>query len=768
MKNFKKFYNSKTKEVIIVISISLIIGLLFNGPHLFDLTAPLQGDSRAHIFKIDILHNALSKGNWPDWVPYWYHGFPFDQYYPPGFSFIGALLTFITQNAVISFKLLNFFTFMINGLIIYYFSRKFLKFKLIVSIFCLITYVFSVPTLIERAGGIAPNLLGWSVTVLFLTFYLNNLSEDKIYRLKDILFPALLFGIAILIHPFPIVFAVLAIFIFHIIWFINKKPSRGIIKSQLLYLIMIFSIGIVLSATYWIPVLSTYEYSSPGYTSTINSYTFMNNTSYLSFLLIFTLLALEIGLITRLKLKNNYKLDLIIAYFILASILGFGLTQYFPFGYFLQEPRFINVVAPFFGILLLAFPLNLALSELKREKFLTLLIVVIGGAYLVFFTFILPYIMTNGDVGWNTLRGGAQNYLTPEYKDILSSVQGGRLIIPLWKGCLWCEGDSPVTFGWRYNVETVNGPYNQGDPKFFKYTVHVEWEEKWFWYNFTRENLMQESGAKYILIRNDNSPYGNMEGLKLIKNNSYGKLWELNEDVYRAASVEPILLDVNNPKQVTEFFNILLPGSYKIVFANINEINENMVRSFKYVMIDNETKISKYKNMKIFLLQDVNDNESTIIPEAWGFTFKVPYITYINKIFFHGNKIEEAQGVNWAKFNFNGISSEAINWIRELEKETTPIIGELKYEQVNYNFSENKITLNNSPGFVLIKDSYFPYWNFKQGQISPTTQGFILIYSNDRNATLNYEKPIINLIANTITLVGLVSLVIILIIKYEK
>ena len=50
------------------IVISLVIALLIYGPHLFNLTVPIEEDVRAHIFKIDILHSALSTGRVLSWL----------------------------------------------------------------------------------------------------------------------------------------------------------------------------------------------------------------------------------------------------------------------------------------------------------------------------------------------------------------------------------------------------------------------------------------------------------------------------------------------------------------------------------------------------------------------------------------------------------------------------------------------------------------------------------------------------------------------------
>ena len=50
------------KEIAIVVLASLALGLVIYGANLFNLSVPIEGDVRAHIFKIDVLHQALSQG----------------------------------------------------------------------------------------------------------------------------------------------------------------------------------------------------------------------------------------------------------------------------------------------------------------------------------------------------------------------------------------------------------------------------------------------------------------------------------------------------------------------------------------------------------------------------------------------------------------------------------------------------------------------------------------------------------------------------------
>jgi len=54
-------------------------------------------------------------------------------------------------------------------------------------------------------------------------------------------------------------------------------------------------------------------------------------------------------------------------------------------------------------------------------------------------------------------------------------------------------------------------------------------------------------------------------------------------------SVSPILLDVQDAETVTEFFNIILPDGYKMVFTDINEVDNKLEQQFRYVMTDDES-----------------------------------------------------------------------------------------------------------------------------------------------------------------------------------
>ncbi len=748
------------------VSISLVIALLIYGWHLFDRSVPNGGDVPPHIFKIELLYNSLLAGSWPDWIPWWYQGFPIFQYYPPGFYILGATLTFITTSAVISFKLLLLFTLMSNGLAAYYFSRRFLRFSPIVSILCLVAYQSSFFLLVAYRPGAAPNLLSWSICILFLTSYLCNLTEGTVHTAKAILVPGLLFGITLLLHPFPAIFAVLAVVVFHILQFAHSRTPQVIAKSQLPYLVLVFGIGGLLSITYWLPALLTWEYASPIYVRT-NEVLGGNGMACLIFLIVSALAA---GLITRWKTGSNVKLDWILASLILSSALAFGLAYQLPLiGPLLHEFRFATIVAPFFGVLLIAFPLDYLLKSERIRRYRRQFIVV-GITCLAVIPVILPL-----SLGYKSLENELftyrQSYLQSSYGELLESVQHCRLVVPSERGHQGFEADSPVAFGWHYDVGSITGGYNQEKPYFFQYTVHLEWGERWLGYEFTRENLMQEGGARYLFIRSPNEPFQNMQGLKLILDNDYGQIWELEQEVGEAASVSPILLDVSHPQQVTEFFNILVPRGYRMVFVDAKEITEEvqekvdyvtetteeLKEEFNYVMVDEEARVSDYEGKTIFLLENVEGSEDMVSRDGDIITLSVPYLDYTNKFFYRG-RVGSLEQWAFDRSPDSHLTQEAIDTLESLGVKLEPILGELKYKSDSYEFRGDEIRAHYEPGFILIKDSYFPYWDIEDGLVLPTTQGFMLTYSDNSSVLLRYQKPTVNTVASIISLLCFIGI----------
>lgn len=750
------------KNIIIAICISLVFALIIFLPNLFSLAAPSSGDVRAHVFKIGFLYQHLSHGSIPVWNPYWYDGIPFDPAYPPLFYYLGAMLTFITTQAVISFKLIMLLTMASNGFAAYYFSRKCLKLNFIYSLVCLIAFETSTALLLNYGYGAIPDLLGWTICVFFLGFYLNNIIYNKIFQAKDILIPGLLFGLTLLTHPFPAIFGLLAVFLFHLVYWANGNYRTISFKNHLKFFILVFAIAALISSYYWIPFLINRNFVSPIYTTL--SGTWPGGTLFIGMLSIFSLL---IAMFAWRKTNKDLMLQVLLVCVILALALGFGAAQFMPFGLgsLLHGFRYATVMLPFFCVLLAIYSLQLLASKIEIKRFYVYSIVIL----LLLLTSVIPLSNSYNKTVFSDLFSYVQDYTQPAYIQILNAVKNGRLVVPITRGYL-CEGDSPVTFGWNYGVQTVNGPFNQGDPKFFDQTVYMEWEEAWFNYTFTRENLMQESDAQYLFIRSAQGSFKNMQTLNLVLRNSYGLLWSLKEPVFNAVNVTPILLDVSNPTQVNEYFNVLMPTGYKMIFVNTNDINNQLKQKIEYVMVDSESKAAKYPGKMIFVLNNsdqnnvlINNQNSNIIE------INTPYQTYSNEFFYQGDKADvSAQSSFYG--NNGGLNPNVINSLTQIGNKMSDYLQQLQYQPVNITSTENNIEVSGQPGFTLIKDSYYPYWHTTNGDLVPTLQGFMLVYSTNNQIQLICKMPTINIITGIITLLSLftgVAFLIILAIKQK-
>jgi hypothetical protein len=347
------------------------------------------------------------------------------------------------------------------------------------------------------------------------------------------------------------------------------------------------------------------------------------------------------------------------------------------------------------------------------------------------------------------------NYQQPQYAEILQAVKDGRLIVPPSLGAL-TQGDSPVTFGWQWGVDTINGPYNQGDPKFFEYTVHLEWEQRWLENQQTRENLMQEGDAAYILIRDQNSSLAEPGDLTTVVSNSYGNLLQLNEAVARADEVTPILLDVKDPQEVTEFFNILMPQGYKMVFVDAAGLNQSAKDSFSYVLTDDASKIPQYAGKTVFLLNDTTN--ATGASENGGvINIDAPVTAVTDGIFYHGSEGDVAA---WGTFENSippALMNQGLAAATSVGNALMPYLDQIEYTPASYQDTDTTISVGSAAGFTLVKDSYFPYWRSGQGTVLATTQGFMLVYSNASNINLDYKEPGAYTAAALVTIVSLVG-----------
>ncbi len=814
--------NRRYLSLEIALLVSLGIAAAVFGPHLFDASVPVQGDVRAHIFKIDIFHQHLSQLSWPGWTPWWYEGIPLNQYYPPGYYLIGAVLTFITGQAVIAYKIMMLLTMAACGLSAYFFMRSFLRTSPVFALLALLAYEVSVPLLLNFTMGEGPNLLGWSLALVFLTFYLKYATEGDMSGLQRRLLPGILLGVTILVHPFPAVFAVLAVGLYHLVRFIHFRSVGYQLRQQFVYVAMTMGLAAFIGAYYWVPLLLTLEYASPIY-----GFTEFQWSGGARYLIAVSIIALFMGVVARFKAEPQARLrfDFLILTLALAVALGSGLARFFPLGLgsFLQDFRFDTIIAPFFGFVLIAHSLDYYLSYRIRTRNLLLalaggavvsIVVIVAEAFqadgtqarflevlnsqgvltfllllfpvavllvllafqtsssrpgkthpvpaiavgvcLLMLSTALPYFQTRSALGLGRLFTYTDNYLGRQYDDLMNTVQGSRLVVPMVKGYL-VEGDNPVTFGWRWGVETVNGPYNQGDPNFFLYSVHLEWEQRWLEYQHTRENLLQEAGAGYIFTRYNLNVADDETQLDLVASNSYGRIYALDAAVARAVGVTPVILDVRDPRAVTEFFNILVPGGYRMVFVTADTVDSSLLSQFEYVMTDDPDKLADYPGQRGILL--ANSSKTGVSDEGAYTALSAPFRRIANRYFYHGDEANVYMWLGTDAWQGSRLTEDDLALLKEFGASIAPFLDGLAYEPAEYAYDDNRIELASQPGFTLVKDSYFPYWQSDDAELIRTTQGFMLVASPEDEVTLDYWAPLPDKLATAATITGLTGAV---------
>jgi len=132
-----------------------------------------------------------------------------------------------------------------------------------------------------------------------------------------------------------------------------------------------------------------------------------------------------------------------------------------------------------------------------------------------------------------------------------------------------------------------------------------------------------------------------------------------------------------------------------------------------------------------------------------------------NKFFYRGDRGDVSAWRDFESDLSSRLQDEAFIMIQRAGNEIREYLQMLKYEPVDYHGDENRIKLRAEPGFTLLKDSYFPYWSTEQDSILSTSQGFILVYTDDTMTLLSYRKPPINTVVTIISMISLATVVIV-------
>lgn len=697
----------------------IFLGFLYKG-QIFNLKPTIfntQGgaDQRAHIAKIELVRQSfINKSSWPNWSNSFYLGYPPFGHYPPLFYSLGGLVAAVTSAAA-SYKVLTLFNYILSVLCFSFFVRRFTNLPKVWASWAGLFFALSSPILLSHLYGNEPNLLGWNITLLTFGLYCW---PKKNY---DIWLAAGLFALMIITHPYPVVFFGLSIITWSI--FISYRNKNW--RVQLWRLVKLFIPGILLTIWWWLPALLTIDYlSSLADPLDWRQYNFV----YIIIVLIGTLFFL---------LKKNIKITqppIIIIGLVWSIVLAFGGRNLIPFvGHFLHNSRFANL-----GIISFGLPVIFNTLYHYRQR--------IVGYKLVWFTTIAIGVMLVFITADSFRYGEFRLWLdkpvinleqSQEFNELMNVLRDKRVIITPRLGGL-SVSDSIVTYAPLYNWQSITGPYNQGDPKFFNYTVRLEWEERWAFNNQTLLNLMGSGAADFMFIRYLDFNIGDYDEFF---RNKYGKLINNPQPNPRIALTTPALLVVpdDDVQLVTDTINLFLPQGYQLPMVSAQTVAKDEYKLFPIVVGTSYNIVSEYPNAKAYLIIAQSDefikNENPLV-------YNLPLNpSSFKKYFYQGSKYEYLKTVDTdiELYKRNSVD-ELLSLTKPAEevwqkfKDSNLVVGEVQAKS-----SDMRIQISSLPkSFVIIRESWFPRWQVSGGKMWRTTQGFMLGYVESNQMEIKY------------------------------
>ncbi len=666
-------------------------------------------DIRAHISKIELIRQSIvNKTGWPSWSNSTYLGYAPFQYYPPLFYVIGGLLA-VVFSSFTSYKLLVLLNFIFSVFSFAFFVRRATNIPQLWARWTGVVFSLSPPLLNLHLYGTEPNLMAWSTASLVLGFYCWP--KDK----SDYIWAILWFTATILIHPYPTLFLGIILLTWTIVESIINKPWY----KPLINLIGLVVPAAILTIWWWLPAFLTKDYLSP----LADPFVWSNHNSFIVHIIL---------LIAVLLYFRNYiffkKQSVVFIGLFWSVFLAWGGQKFIPLlGDFLHSIRFANLgmVSFSLAIIILVFYNNRSQLISFRRPYKNSVLIGVLFVILALFTFDS---FINGELS-NFHKAEFINFERNNNFDFLFTLlEGKRVVITPRIGGLG-GANSLVTYAPFYNFQSVTGAYNQGDPKFFNFTVHLEWEERWLFHRQTLENLMGAAATDYLYI-NDPGKFWFFKKIASFDDNS--KLLSSPIQVSSVALTAPALLDVgaNDVQLFTDIINLLLPDGYQLPLVNVAEIDESEINLFPLVVSHSENVLLKYPRAKAYLI--INNS---IAPDSLSDS-RVYFINLdkesMRKYFYQGdNKYYNdwinfdlaADKANYIQHSLDLLESSNEAWI---SFKNNNMISESVLAQIN----NKNIIINITPkSFVVIRQSWFPRWVAKQGRVWPTTQGFMLGYA---------------------------------------
>ncbi|MEM3127353.1 MAG: hypothetical protein QW331_04790 [Candidatus Woesearchaeota archaeon] len=191
------------------------------------------------------------------WNPYFLLGFPQNQFYPPLYSYLTALLSFIMPLEW-AFKLLLTVAILLTPLSFYYFLRslEFSKEKASVVAFLMYAILFLFP--LEHLGGnfhstFNVGLVSNALALPLMFFYFGALKKS--FATKKFVLTSLLLALIILTHIWMTIAAAIVALTMILAHFLKKKEN-------ILFVWKHFAFAFGLSAFWIIPFIAKFSYTS--------------------------------------------------------------------------------------------------------------------------------------------------------------------------------------------------------------------------------------------------------------------------------------------------------------------------------------------------------------------------------------------------------------------------------------------------------------------------------------------------------------------------
>ena len=335
------------------------------------------------------------------------------------------------------------------------------------------------------------------------------------------------------------------------------------------------------------------------------------------------------------------------------------------------------------------------------------------------------------------------NFESNAITHLIPSLNNKRVIVSTRLGRL-SRADSLVTYAPFYNFQSVTGAYSQGDPKFFNFTVHIEWEERWLFNKQTLNNIMGAAGADYLLVKETNK---NRSVVDQGTDNKEAMLFSPAMEINQAAITMPALLDVSkkNVQLVTDTINLLLPDGYQLPLVDAHGVDSADYNLFPIIVSEDEGVIQKYPKAQAYLVfnQDGNFKLTGNLASNSSVYLLPLNLAEIKKYFYQGKPYEY---MDWLDFDVQAYKNDYVGKMLDLCMSVNETWNKFKNDNmtmkaVRVDSNNKSIRLSAGPGsFVIIRQSWFPRWQPSGGKLWRTTQGFMLGYLESDQLEIKYQN----------------------------